>query len=313
MKKILIKLNKKYVVKVMLLSMFLLLTMCVAITNVSQPAEASAGQLINISVDISVLTEVDDSQNLIFGFLAPVSWDAENLTTATYTSSVGDGTMSIAPAGEMDSASVAGLPWSADMATLFGLGENTEEMVWYVFKSDEVLVGANATTITGQVQLSVVIGPNVLNAELGYLAALKGYGINADDHSISMGHPIEVTPTVAVTYLPQSYTIDDVININYDAKEGFSGLLGTGQVYLCASAMVDGVLTTACDNNNALAMTNEGNDTWSLMMWPKNLFHVDASATLTGFTFSFTNEAGDIIIRDANTTQDFVLQENCSN
>ena len=322
MKKIFKKIKGQKITAVLLLFTFFLLTMCVQITGITQPSSVSAGQLIDIRVDVTVVPDDDDTKNLIFGFLAPTSWDVETGTTLTYTSTVGDGTMSLVSTAEVASNSAENLAWAEEMTTLFGTGDNTEEMKWVVFKSDDALTGAGGENITGQVQLKVTVGPNILTTQLAYGATLTDYGFVEDVYGLGYGdyfdvsfadNSLEVSEAVAVTYQPQSYTIDDVITINYDAKEGFSGLLGASQVYLCASAMVGGVLTTVCDNNSALAMTNEGNDMWSLNMWPRNLFNVAVGSTLTDFTFSFTNEAGDVIIRDANTTQDFVLIDNCTN
>ena len=130
-------------------SMFLLLTMCITITNVFQPTSATIGETMNITIDANLLGEIGDSQNLVFGFLAPAAWDVAGTGVATYTTSVGNGTMSLVPLDEIAPNSDLGLTWADDMKNQLGIGENYGLVKWVVYKSDQQLSVASGETITG--------------------------------------------------------------------------------------------------------------------------------------------------------------------
>src|SRR5690606_37781830 len=109
MKKLINFLKKQRIVKVLLMFTLLIFTMCVTITNVTQPATATVDQQIDITIDLNLNPELADDEFLVFGFLAPTSWDVEGTATATYTSSLGDGTMTLVPLDEPAPNSTLGL------------------------------------------------------------------------------------------------------------------------------------------------------------------------------------------------------------
>ena len=64
---------------------FFLLMMCMTITSVVQPSSATVGEQMNIIVNVKVQPIDSDGYKLVFGFLAPISWDTEQNATATFT------------------------------------------------------------------------------------------------------------------------------------------------------------------------------------------------------------------------------------
>ena len=69
---------------------FLFVTSCFDITGVTQPSSARVGETITITVDVNYDSE-DTDQNykfLIFGMLAPKSWDVANNATVRFDSSI---------------------------------------------------------------------------------------------------------------------------------------------------------------------------------------------------------------------------------
>jgi hypothetical protein len=323
MKKIFKKISKQRILTIFMFLSIVLFTMCVKIDGVTQPETATVGEEINIMVNISLNPEVNATQSLIFGFLAPESWDVEGTANLTYTSNVGDGSMSIIDDSELAPDS-GGLNWTDEITTVLGKGDNYGKVRWVVYKSDVPLTVLNGVTVSGNINLAVTTGPENLITQLGYVVGGSGQGVRGDDHDSLFTDCMEVTggsnPTDnlcgsdpnLVVFSPESFTIEDVITMNFDSKKGDATLANASQVYLCVTGMVNGSLVEVCDNGSSLKMSNKGNGIWGITMWPRNLLNVPANATLTDFKYSFINEAGDIIVQDSNTMEGFILQENCN-
>ena len=67
---------------------FLFVTSCFDITDVTQPASAKVGESISITVKVNYDSENTDQNYkfLIFGMLAPKSWDLANNATVRFDS-----------------------------------------------------------------------------------------------------------------------------------------------------------------------------------------------------------------------------------
>src|SRR5690606_29223576 len=122
MKKFL-KINRvKRIWAVTLPVLFLFLTMCITILNVSQPSSATVGEEINITIDVEVAAAENAAHNIIFGVLVPESWDIRSNAVATYTSENGNGTFRLATSSDPN--------YSDQMADLAGIGENYGLVKW---------------------------------------------------------------------------------------------------------------------------------------------------------------------------------------
>lgn len=97
-----------------------LLAMCIKIVSIDQPATATIGEEIDITLNIDMTPETDDTQHLIFGFLAPESWDVEGTASVSYTSSAGSGSMSLVDDAEIATNSPTGLNWVNEMQEVLG-------------------------------------------------------------------------------------------------------------------------------------------------------------------------------------------------
>jgi hypothetical protein len=203
MKKILLKLRKQRIVKVLLILTFLIFTMCVTITNITQPTTAGINQQIDITVDLTLDPEVVDDEFLILGFLAPMSWNVEGTGVAIYTSSLGNGTMSLAPIDELAPNSAGDLTWANEMEAELGIGANSGDVKWVVYKSDlELVVTDDSVDVTGQIQFSVSVGSDNVITQLGYAVTLSNYGVKVSNayHDVSFTACMEITggPNAAI-------------------------------------------------------------------------------------------------------------------
>lgn len=196
MKKLINFLKQQRIVKVLLMFTLLIFTMCVTITNVTQPATATVGQQIDITIDVNLNPELADDEFLVFGFLAPTSWDVEGTATATYTSTLGDGTMSLVPLDEPAPNSTLGLTWANEMESELGIGNNSGDVKWVVFKSNsEIAVSDDSVDVTGQIQFSVSVGSDNIITQLGYVVTLSNYGVKVSDgyHDVNFTSCMEVS------------------------------------------------------------------------------------------------------------------------
>ncbi|WP_142785098.1 DUF4961 domain-containing protein [Changchengzhania lutea] len=312
MKNIFKKITKYRFLSIILLFGFLLLvTMCVTIPSVNQPTSATVGETISITVDVNVAPAEDASHNVVFGVLVPVSWNVASNASATFTSDNGNGTFSLDTGTHADT-----------FEAVLGIGENYGEVEWVAFVSNEQVTGVNGVGFSGQVQLTLTVGNENINTQLGYAAAASGY-VSAGDIGSFFTPCMEVSgganPLIdlcgplpyPVTYEPISFTVKDIIKINFDASKGDTGLFGASQVYFCGKAMVDGVAVENCGTAAINTMANLGNDLWDITIWPNSFFSVSPSAVITDMSFTFRNTAGDIVIQDPNTNEDFLLTDNC--
>lgn len=290
-------------------------TMCVTITGVTQPKTAQVNERINITIDVEVNPAENASYNLIFGFLAPKSWDVSSNAVASYTSTNGSGTMSLA---SDDS-------WSNSLKDNLGIGENYGEVKWVAFVSDELITGQNGVDFNGQISLSFNIGIQNIKTQLAYAATAGNYGFGGSEHDSRFPECIEITGgsnnlinlcgsrPYPVTLSPEVFSVeDDIIHITFNALKGDDKLAGSDQVYLCASAMIDGQQVDVCDNSEKMKMRSLGEDIWEISVWPPGLFGLKSGSVMSDITYTFKNEQGDIIIQDPDTYNDFLLTENCN-
>src|SRR5688500_5934861 len=104
----------RWIVPVLLLAV--IMANCMYLDGVDMPTTARAGETVNMTMRIRVEPISGQTSKLIIGFLAPKSWNAAQNTTVSYTSSIGDGTMSVVPANAI-AANSNGLVWADALRT----------------------------------------------------------------------------------------------------------------------------------------------------------------------------------------------------
>src|SRR3546814_13207654 len=90
---------------------------------------------------------VEANVRLVVGFLAPKGWNAGANTIMSYTSNMGNGTMSRVPAGRTPAQS--SLEWPAAMMEKAGIGGNLiKDMEWVAFWTDQTYnIGGSSPVI----------------------------------------------------------------------------------------------------------------------------------------------------------------------
>ena len=335
--------------------LFLFVTSCFDITGVTQPASAKVGETITITVDVHLDMEDQDEnyKYLRFGILAPKTWDLTNNATVSFDSPIdlgqnpGSGNMVI-EGGDITKwfggskgldGNVTGNTVVADMNTILGIGENYGESEWVAFRS-EGPVNAGLQNENGTITVSLKVGPGHSGAQLGYWVGSHQEGFKQEDvvndqsavsrHWDTFFEKIVITgagasatdltgpaPTFTATVGAgeDGYTFDDIITINFDAKEGYLGantaLLNAGEVYMCATALLgDGTTVAKVDRSAAAKMTLSGADTWSKTIWPPAYFGVN-NQIITEIHLNFQNADGSIVVKNPGYGTDMRFGEAC--
>src|SRR3546814_653515 len=163
---------------------------------------------------------VEANVRLVVGFLAPKCWNAGANTIMSYTSNMGNGTMSRVPAGRTPAQS--SLEWPAAMMEKAGIGGNLiKDMEWVAFWTDQTYnIGGSSPVIDINVTIKTIPGPQNMKVQLGYFVASTTLHINnASQWSVVFGEPFEVTggddPFIDYTS-PQLAAIDPLKNTDKD-------------------------------------------------------------------------------------------------
>ncbi len=243
---------------------FLFVTACFDITGVTQPSSARVGDNITITVDVNYDSENNDQNYkfLIFGMMAPKSWDLANHATVRFDSPIeqssdrpGSGVMIVDPEDLSfwgnQSKGLDGNPtgnsWTEDMNTILGIGENYGEVEWVAFRSENP-IDASQVSVDGTITVSLSVGDGHTAAQLGYWVGSHNDGFKQEDPIASSTQDAESrfwdthyaninitgtdasatdltgpAPTFTAFISPEGYLFDDIISVRFDAKEGFEG------------------------------------------------------------------------------------------
>ena len=245
---------------------FLFVTSCFDITGVTQPSSAEVGETITITVDVNFDVEDQTNQNykfLVFGMLAPKSWDLASNATVRFDSPIevstdrpGSGNMilddeDITFWGNKSKGldgEESGNSYTVDINNILDIGENYGESEWVVFRSEKPVDAGSSKNIDGTITVTLTVGSGHSGAQLGYWVGSHQNGFKQEDlwsestqdavsrHWDVMYESIVITgagadatdltgpaPTSTATISPEGYLFDDIITVKFDAKEGFGG------------------------------------------------------------------------------------------
>lgn len=308
--------------------MSLLMVMCMEITQVNQPSEATIEEQIDISVSVDIAPEEDASHKLVFGVLAPKAWNISENAGASFTSPEADGNMRLAT--EDDIATDTTATWSETMHAKVGIGENYGQVEWVVFISENPVEVTNEEDFSGTINLSLQVGDQNMITQMGYVAANTGYGLNNedDDYDTHFTECMEVSggdnpvinlcgpaPSNAVSYTPEAFAWNDITTIHFDATAGADSepteLAGAGEVYICATADYTGGTSEVCEANETTAMTSQEENMWEITIWPRRFFDIPPEAEINGISFHFRNQDGSTVVKNPSSGEDFQMITTC--
>lgn len=324
--KLLIKLinyPRKYWKYSVLMIFVLLLTQCIDIDSVDQPATIQAGDVLTTTVHVHIkAAAAGTGARLVIGFLAPKKWNAASNTTMSYTSNYGDGTMSLAAAGSKPAGS--NMDWPTTIRSKSGIGKNKiRDLEWVVFWSDKTYNIVNGDNVYAAVKIETKTGPQNVIVDLGYFAASTTEDINGSSNPYGVKFAtLETTGGIepVVNFLvPQLALVDPLQNldnefttITFDGSLIPNNLTGASQVYLCATAYTNDHQTiTVCDQKDKEKMTNLSRDKWRIDIWPRDYFNVSEGQSIDSMKYYFINEAGDVTVKQPTTDLPFKYVFTC--
>ncbi|MBB5394095.1 DUF4961 domain-containing protein [Mucilaginibacter sp. AK015] len=301
------------------------------ITGVDQPATATVGATVPITVHISIPTVGDGGPDyLIFGFLVPKGWKAAQNTKVTYNSpALGGGTMTLLTDATLPK-NGGGLTWPAYMKKTFGIGGNLiDDMEWVAYQSDKSFTH-NGNTFTGDISINIKVGADNNNTlvKLGYVITDSGNGFTSDGNGTYYSEVVtpcfELTggtgdvvdfcnPQLTIVDPPKSLD-NDFVTLTFDGTVVATPLSGENELYLCATAYTnDGKTIQVCEQTDKTRMvqTTATSKRYRVTFWPRAFFNITDAQTITKMEYFVTNKAGTTKVGYGNTLEPFVYTFKC--
>lgn len=191
---------------------FLLLPGCL-FESVNQPASAQPGEIIDINLTITDnIVPEPNAHKGILGVIVPMDWD---FVSATYSSSLGNGELSISP------------EWKDSLDLFYPVSQFGTDMKWIALISDKGYSYNNVTSFYIQLKLKVGIAQGCFN--LGYLTTKATSGMLSPGNSawapISFPHPIGIPDSAMCSVKYEIRTAPEWDNL-LDRKSGWTGADG---------------------------------------------------------------------------------------
>ena len=275
------------------------------ILEIDQPSVVNAGEAFEITmqVDVSKDDDTGDPFFLIVGFLAPRAWNASVYTTVRFESSVGNSTMRLTTSDEIDGNTK--LPWNSAFERKFGIGDNHGEVEWVTFIADEAFVAADGAT--GTVYITTKAGEDNMIVQLAYGISNQTWGFSDDNFDLvftdcmqvidGIGYPSNLCGPKPRQLVEQAtFTMNDLITIVFDAKDGDDFMLGASFIDLCAKAYSGDLVYEICDHEDVAALNYMGDDVWEITLWPRSYFDIPENQDIDFMEVTFTNDKGNLVV-----------------
>lgn len=320
----LLKIKSKPLSRCLSVMLLLLLTYCVSIQTITQPASGIAGETVTIKVNAQIDVQEDLSgSRLIVGFLSPTSWKSATSTTMTYTSNAGNGGMSPVPADAKPVGS--DVTWAEALNAKFGIGENyIKDVEWVVFQSDLTANVKDNQVIDVEVSITPTLGMQNLTTQLGYFVGSNKYNLNnADNYDIRFtecfsvingdGQNLDYCSPQISTAEPTQALDNDFISLFFDENAITTQLSGADEVFVCATGYTqEGTAIDLCSAGKRLKMLSAGSNRWRVLLWPRQVFGLSEGQSLERIEYFFTNADGSTtVLNQGDTGVPFVYQFSC--
>ncbi|CAN5616538.1 hypothetical protein BH11BAC3_BH11BAC3_46650 [soil metagenome] len=317
---------RNYLVRIVSNMIVVIIISCsMTIDSVVQPSSVNGGEIIPVTLNVKVSTNVGQTSKLMIAVLVPKLWKASQKIKATFVSSVSNGPqqMTLIPAGT-PAPNGNGLDWPTYLATKIGNGGNLiNDWEWIAFYSNaDYALGGNLD-YTATVSLLIPTTDDNISFKLGYVVANSTDGLSGTDYYGSYfpgcftvngsGDLIDFCNPQLANVDPRTSLDNDIITINFDAGVAANGLENSSDIYLCAKAF-----TTAGDSINVCAatpqskLTSLGAGRWRTDIWPRQFFGLTNEAThLTRLEYYFTDITGNIKVGYGGGTAPFPYTFKC--
>jgi uncharacterized protein DUF4961 len=305
--------------------LLLLIAGCsITIDNVVQPASVNGGDILPVTLNVTITTNQTQTSNFMVAVLVPKIWKVTQNATITFTSDITSGEQSMTPiAAGTPAPQGGGLDWPTLLATKIGNGGNLlPDYEWVAFYSNaSYSVDANAT-IRATVSIKIKTSSDNLLFKLGYCVANSTDGLsNTDRYASAFTGCFQVVGTGDLIDFcnPQISTVDprtsldnDIITLTFDGGVQSTALDNASQVYLCISGITaTGDSLSVCTQTDLTKMISLGLNKWQKDIWPRKLFNLTNDRRLTGLRYYFTDATGGSKVGYAGGVTPFIYTFNC--
>lgn len=287
------------------LLLLLMMGCSITIDNVVMPSSVNGGDILPITLNVTIGTNATQTSNFMVAVLVPKVWKVAQNATITFTSDItsGDQSMSVIPAGS-PAPQGGGLDWPTLLATKIGNGGNLlPDYEWVAFYSNaSYSVAANAT-IHATVSIKIKTSTDNLLFKPGFCVANSSDGLSGSDRYAAtftncfrvngQGDLIDFCNPQISTIDPRTSLDNDIITVTFDGGVQSTALDNASQVYLCmAGVTTTGDSLVVCTPTDATKMTTLGLNKWQKDIWPRKLFNLADDQHLTGLRYYFTDATG---------------------
>lgn len=189
---------KRVIRQLLIVAMFpLVLTNCMTITEVEQAESVNAGETMTIVVRGEVYRDSEQPENdpggseLVFGFLAPTSWNVAENAVVTLESAPFSQQLALMDPSKIQPSSDPEASWAKDLEQRMGFGRNYGQMEWVMYEATEDYTPKpEEIPLPGTITIEIEVGPENLITQLGYFVGDNQWGINVDNDNFSFSSPI---------------------------------------------------------------------------------------------------------------------------
>ncbi len=299
------------------LLMIILIASCVYLDGIGYEENVTAGEETIFTMDVSIQCQEEgcNGERLIISILVPNSWETEENTTVTYTSSLDDGTrsMSLVPESVLP-LSGGGATWEDHLKNTFGVGPNVlNDMKWVTFQSDQVYNLSQNEEATADVTITTKVGDKNLRTKIGLFVNNSNDGLGEDDRRWKVEYTdcIEVTggEGVLIDYCelhfnaaqPLVATKNDFITFKFQGNIEDNPLDAVNEVHFCSTVYTSsGNSYAVCDlmeNTKMMPIENSAGN-YSITIWPLDYYGISENEQLDYIEYTFKDASGTIEITE---------------
>lgn len=299
--------NYNYIWKIFAALLVMVIVSCsITIDSVNQPASVSGGQILPVTLNVTLKTNSSRTSRLMVAVLVPTVWNVTKNSTVSFTSDITSGpqSMSVIAAGTA-APQGGGLDWPTLLANKIGNGGNLlSGWEWVAFYSNtSYSVGSN-TTIHITVNIQMKVSNDNLLFKLGYVVGNDSDGLTDAQYYnaalpgtcfsvIGTGDLIDFCNPQISSVTPRTSLENDIISISYDGGVTSTILDNSTQIYLCATGILtDGSSISVCNPAGQTLMDPLGLKRWRKDIWPRKFFGLTDTQHLMAIQYFFTDATG---------------------
>jgi hypothetical protein len=305
----------------------------VTIDSISQPASVNAGDVLNVTLNCTIVTNTNPTSNLMVAFLAPKIWNATANAKVTFNTIISNGPQGMSPIPTTTPAPNGnGLSWQTDLMNTIGhAGNLIPEYEWVAFYSNQQYPIAENSTYSVTVNIQIPVGQTNLLFNMEYCIGESNDGLHSTAYSnwpptSYYGTFIPTTPLRVVgpgtlldfihpqlsVVTPSTALDNDIIALPFNAGLVANGLSSASSVYLCATGYTNaGDSISVCQQTSKTQLQSLGAGNWQINIWPRGFFNVSAGQTIDSLHYFFTDASGTTKVGFEGGTAPFSFTFNC--